>query len=142
MRSRRTRPAPRTRRRRAHELLAAADTICCCTTASEPLFDGHVVADHTTVVAIGSHEPGARDVHDALVGRATVVVESSSSALCEAPASLLLAEIGPWPCHVNAIPRCTYPETGYRFRVIEKRSVSLTTGEIRVLLPHEGDTLG
>jgi hypothetical protein len=57
------------RRRRAHELLAAADTICCSTTASEPLFDGHVVADHTTVVAIGSHEPDARDVHDALVGR-------------------------------------------------------------------------
>ena len=92
------------------------------------------------MVAIGSHEPGARDVHDALVGRATVVVESSSSALCEAPASLLLAEIGPWPCHVNAIPRCTYPVTGYRFRAIEKRSVSLTTGEIRVLLPHESDT--
>jgi ornithine cyclodeaminase/alanine dehydrogenase-like protein (mu-crystallin family) len=69
VRSRRTRAAPRTRRRRAHELLAAADTICCSTTASEPLFDGHVVADHTTVVAIGSHEPDARDVHDALVGR-------------------------------------------------------------------------
>jgi hypothetical protein len=115
--SRRTRAAPRTRRRRAHELLAAADTICCCTTASEPLFDGHVVADHTTVVAIGSHEPDARDVHDALVGRATVVVESSSSARREAPASLLLAEIGPWPCQVNAIPRCTFPVTGYRFRV-------------------------
>ncbi len=42
--------------------VAAADVICCCTTAREPLFDGALVADHATVVAIGSHEPdGTRD---------------------------------------------------------------------------------
>ena len=66
------------------ELVAGADVICCCTTAREPLFDGALVAGHATVVAIGSHEPAAREVDDALVRRATVVVESRRSALREA----------------------------------------------------------
>lgn len=68
----------------ADELVAAADLICCCTTAREPLFDGDLVAEGATVVAIGSHEPNAREVDDALVRRATVVVESRASALREA----------------------------------------------------------
>ena len=54
------------------------------TTAREPLFDGSLVADHATVVAIGSHEPEARETDDALAARATVVVESRASALREA----------------------------------------------------------
>jgi ornithine cyclodeaminase len=66
------------------ELVAAADVVCCATTAREPLFDGSLVADHATVVAIGSHEPDAREVDDALARRATVVVESRASALREA----------------------------------------------------------
>jgi ornithine cyclodeaminase/alanine dehydrogenase-like protein (mu-crystallin family) len=66
------------------QLVAGADVICCCTTAREPLFDGALVADHATVVAIGSHEPDAREVDDVLAGRATVVVESRASALREA----------------------------------------------------------
>jgi ornithine cyclodeaminase/alanine dehydrogenase-like protein (mu-crystallin family) len=65
-------------------LVAAADVICCCTTARTPLFDGAQVADHATVVAIGSHEPDAREVDDALAARASVVVESRGSALREA----------------------------------------------------------
>jgi ornithine cyclodeaminase/alanine dehydrogenase-like protein (mu-crystallin family) len=65
-------------------LVAAADVICCCTTAREPLFDGALVADHATVVAIGSHEPDARETDDVLARRATVVVESRTSALREA----------------------------------------------------------
>ena len=66
------------------ELVAAADVICCCTTAREPLFDGALVADHACVVAIGSHEPGAREVDTGLVARATVVVEARAAALREA----------------------------------------------------------
>jgi ornithine cyclodeaminase/alanine dehydrogenase-like protein (mu-crystallin family) len=66
------------------ELVAGADIVCCATTAREALFDGSLVADHATVVAIGSHERDAREVDDALVGRATVVVESRTSALREA----------------------------------------------------------
>jgi ornithine cyclodeaminase len=68
---------------RPHDV-AAADVICCCTTAREPLFDGARVAEHATVVAIGSHERDAREVDGALARRATVVVESRASALREA----------------------------------------------------------
>jgi ornithine cyclodeaminase/alanine dehydrogenase-like protein (mu-crystallin family) len=68
----------------ADELVAAADIICCATTASTPLFDGALVADHATVVAIGAHDPDARETDDALARRATVVVESRVSALREA----------------------------------------------------------
>jgi ornithine cyclodeaminase/alanine dehydrogenase-like protein (mu-crystallin family) len=67
-----------------HDLVVTADIICCCTTAREPLFDGGLVADHATVVAIGSHEPEARETDDALAGRASVIVESRASALREA----------------------------------------------------------
>ena len=66
------------------ELVAAADIICCCTTARAPLFDGVLVAAHATVVAIGSHEPDARETDDTLAARATIVVESRTSALREA----------------------------------------------------------
>jgi ornithine cyclodeaminase/alanine dehydrogenase-like protein (mu-crystallin family) len=66
------------------DLVASADVICCATTARAPLFDGSLVADHATVVAIGSHEPAARETDDALAARATVVVESRASALREA----------------------------------------------------------
>jgi ornithine cyclodeaminase/alanine dehydrogenase-like protein (mu-crystallin family) len=66
------------------QLVRGADIICCATTAREPLFDGALVADHATIVAIGSHEPEARETDDTLVGRATVVVESRTSALREA----------------------------------------------------------
>ena len=65
-------------------LVGAADIICCATTAREPLFDGSLVGDHATVVAIGSHEPEARETDDTLARRATVVVESRASALREA----------------------------------------------------------
>lgn len=64
--------------------VAAADIVACCTTARTPLFDGERVPAHATVVAVGSHEPEAREVDDALVRRSTVVVESRASALREA----------------------------------------------------------
>lgn len=66
------------------DLVRAADIICCCTTASGPLFDGALVKDTATVVAIGSHDPDKRETDDALAARATVVVESRTSALREA----------------------------------------------------------
>jgi ornithine cyclodeaminase/alanine dehydrogenase-like protein (mu-crystallin family) len=76
------------------ELIRAADVICCCTTAREPLFDGALVADHATVVAIGSHEPDARETDDTLAARATVVVESRASALREAGDVILAIDSG------------------------------------------------
>jgi ornithine cyclodeaminase/alanine dehydrogenase-like protein (mu-crystallin family) len=76
------------------ELVSAADIVCCCTTARESLFDGTLVADDATVVAIGSHEPAARETDDALAERATIVVESRTSALREAGDVVLAIEAG------------------------------------------------
>jgi ornithine cyclodeaminase len=76
------------------EVVAAADIVCCCTTAREPLFDGARVADHATVVAIGSHESDVRETDDALARRATIVVESRTSALREAGDVILAIEAG------------------------------------------------
>jgi ornithine cyclodeaminase/alanine dehydrogenase-like protein (mu-crystallin family) len=65
--------------------VADADVVCCCTTARTPLFDGALVADHAVVVAVGSHEPDARELDGDLVARAgAVVVESRAAALREA----------------------------------------------------------
>ncbi|MDH2430240.1 ornithine cyclodeaminase family protein [Sphaerisporangium sp. TRM90804] len=66
------------------EVVRAAGLIVCCTSAREPLFAGALVAGGATVVAVGSHEPGAREIDGELVARATVVVESRSAALAEA----------------------------------------------------------
>lgn len=62
----------------------SADLICCATTAREPLFDGDLVRDSALVVAVGSHEPTARELDAALLNRSSVVVESRRSALREA----------------------------------------------------------
>lgn len=80
--------------RGAADSVADADLVACCTTAREPLFDSRLLPDHTTVVAVGSHEPDAREVDTALVRRATVVVETRASALQEAGDVLLAIEDG------------------------------------------------
>ncbi len=61
-----------------------ADVICCCTTAREPLLDDGDVAAGATIVAVGSHEPGARELPAALLARSLVVVETPRVALREA----------------------------------------------------------
>jgi ornithine cyclodeaminase len=70
--------------REAAEAVARADLVACCTTARQPLFPGELVRDGVTVVAVGSHEPGARELDGGLVARATLVVEARSAALAEA----------------------------------------------------------
>ncbi|MBF8187937.1 ornithine cyclodeaminase family protein [Nonomuraea sp. K274] len=64
--------------------VTAADLVACCTTARQPLFPGKLARDGVTVVAVGSHEPGARELDGDLVARATVVVEARAAALEEA----------------------------------------------------------
>jgi ornithine cyclodeaminase len=64
-------------------VVAGADIVCCCTTAREALFDAVLVGD-AAVVAVGSHEPDARELPAELLRRATVVVESREVALREA----------------------------------------------------------
>ena len=68
----------------AASAIEAADLVCCCTTAREPLFDGSSVAPGTTVVAVGSHEPEARELDEQLMARSLIVVEARSAALREA----------------------------------------------------------
>lgn len=64
--------------------VADADVVVCATTARTPVFDGTLLPAGATVVAVGSHEPDAREVDDAVVGASTVVVEARSAALREA----------------------------------------------------------
>lgn len=64
--------------------VARADVVVCATTARTPLFDGASLPSDATVVAVGSHEPDAREVDDTTVCSSTVVVEARSAALREA----------------------------------------------------------
>jgi len=64
--------------------VARADIVVCATTAREPLFDGQLVRDGACVVAVGSHEPTAREVDSSLVQRSWLVVEDVATALREA----------------------------------------------------------
>ena len=65
------------------EAVAEADVVVTCTAATAPLFDGTLVPEHATVVAMGSHTTDARETDDALARRATVAVESRDSAARE-----------------------------------------------------------
>lgn len=63
----------------------AADVVVCATTARTPLFDGHLLPEHACVVAVGSHEPDARELDETVFARAArVVVETTEVALAEA----------------------------------------------------------
>lgn len=64
--------------------VAGADLVLCCTTARGPLFDGRLVPDHATVIAVGSHEPHVRETDTALVRRSAVYVEARTAARREA----------------------------------------------------------
>jgi len=61
-----------------------AQLIVCATTARTPLFDGRLVPDDSCSVAVGSHEPDARELDSALIARAQLVVEDTAVALREA----------------------------------------------------------
>jgi ornithine cyclodeaminase/alanine dehydrogenase-like protein (mu-crystallin family) len=66
------------------DALRAADVVVCATSAREPLFDADLIADTAVVVAVGSHEPDARELPAELLARATVVVEDRAAAMREA----------------------------------------------------------
>ncbi|MEX5720520.1 hypothetical protein [Geodermatophilus maliterrae] len=68
----------------AEEALRSADVVVCATSARSPVFDAALLRDDVVVVAVGSHEPDARELDAALLGRATVVVEDVATALREA----------------------------------------------------------
>ncbi|WP_275295013.1 ornithine cyclodeaminase family protein [Amycolatopsis sp. La24] len=74
--------------------VSSADLIACCTSSRTPVFDGAKVPEHATVVAVGSHEPDAREVDDVLIGRSTVVVEGMGAATREAGDVVLAMKSG------------------------------------------------
>jgi ornithine cyclodeaminase len=66
------------------DAVRAAQVVMCATSSSTPVIDDAWVADGTCVVAVGSHEPGSRELDSALMGRSVVVVEDVSTAVREA----------------------------------------------------------
>jgi len=68
----------------ADEALRSADVVVCATSARSPVFDSALLGDDAVVVAVGSHEPDARELDAPLLGRASVVVEDVATALREA----------------------------------------------------------
>nr|BFE57246.1 ornithine cyclodeaminase [Dactylosporangium thailandense] len=78
--------------------IRTADVVVCATTAREPLFDSALLRDDVVVIAIGSHEPDAREVDTALCRSATVIVEDVATALREC-GDVILAGLAPHDLH-------------------------------------------
>lgn len=74
-------------------VLRDADVVCTCTSAREPILRREWLKPGAHVNAVGSSVPTARELDDATVRGATVVVDRRESALNEA-GDLLLAGIG------------------------------------------------
>jgi ornithine cyclodeaminase/alanine dehydrogenase-like protein (mu-crystallin family) len=72
--------------------IAQSDLVVCATSSRVPLFDSSALPDQAVVVALGAHEPDARELDARLLGRAFVVVESREAARREA-GDVVLAEI-------------------------------------------------
>ena len=78
----------------ADDALRSADVVVCATTARRPVFDSALLGDDVVVVAVGSHEPDARELDAALLRRAAVVVEDVATARREAGDVVLAIEEG------------------------------------------------
>jgi ornithine cyclodeaminase len=92
--SRTTVPAVRLGSADAEEALRTCDVVVCATSARSPLFDSELLPADVVALAVGSHEPAARELDGALLGRATVVVEDARTALREAGDVVLAIEDG------------------------------------------------
>ncbi|MDP9263112.1 MAG: ornithine cyclodeaminase family protein [Acidobacteriota bacterium] len=73
----------------ARACVEQADVLCTCTTATQPLFDGSWIRPGTHLNLVGAFQPEAREVDDATVQRARVVVDTYDGALAEAGDLLL-----------------------------------------------------
>ena len=71
--------------------LGAADVIICCTTSRDAVIHLSDVKADTIIVAIGSHEPSARELSTDLMKDSFVVVESRTNARREA-GDVIIAE--------------------------------------------------
>jgi alanine dehydrogenase len=82
----------------ANTVARESDVICTCTTAREPLFDGRLLREGTHLNLVGAFQPDTREVDDATVQRARVVVDTYEGALAEAGDVLV-------PLHKGVIDR-------------------------------------
>lgn len=64
--------------------VGAAEIVCTCTTSDTPVFDGARLAAGAHVNAVGSFQPHTRELDDATMCRARLVVEDREAALAEA----------------------------------------------------------
>ncbi len=68
----------------AAEAVREADVVCTATTSRAPVFDDADLKPGVHVNAVGSYRPDVREVPEATVARATIVVDHRESALAEA----------------------------------------------------------
>jgi len=68
----------------APEAVAEADLVCTCTTSPTPVFDGRLLPPGAHVNAVGAYTPQTRELDEATILRARVVVETREAALAEA----------------------------------------------------------
>jgi ornithine cyclodeaminase/alanine dehydrogenase-like protein (mu-crystallin family) len=68
----------------ARTCAAESDVLCTCTTSQTPLFDGQLLRPGSHINAIGTFRPHTREVDDATVRRARIVVETFDGAEAEA----------------------------------------------------------
>ena len=81
------------------EAVRDADIVVTATTSSVPLFDGHDLKPGTHITGIGTFTPDKREIDEAAVNRALVVVDSRDACLEEAgdiiiPNAHIDAELG------------------------------------------------
>ena len=76
------------------ERLAAAGVVVCATTSRTPLFSADAVRTGAVVIAVGSHEPTARELPGQLLAGADVIVEDVPTALREAGDVILAIDEG------------------------------------------------
>lgn len=61
-----------------------ADVLCTCTTSDTPVFDGTLLREGAHVNAVGAYRPQSRELDDAAVRDAGIVVETRDAACAEA----------------------------------------------------------
>jgi ornithine cyclodeaminase len=76
------------------DAVADADIVCTCTTSAVPVFHGAALAAGAHVNAMGAFQPDTREVDDATVQRARIVVEQRDAALAEAGDLLIPMQAG------------------------------------------------
>ncbi len=71
-------------RAEGREAVAEADIVCTCTASPVPVFDGRLLGPFAHVTAVGSFQPGTREVDDYTAAHSAIVVETRAAALAEA----------------------------------------------------------